>query len=417
MKALFRLLLGSFVALLVAAGASIALTLQLAPVVAPAAEVSVADVDRARRLVGENDPRGTPPGALRRVDLSQADVDLLLGLLARRVGQSAARVEFGASLATLRASVRLEQLPLGPWLNVVARVRVISGLPAVESVRIGRLPVPGWLTDLAIRQAMKRMDRGIDTTFLANMIQAMRITPGRIEVAYRWRGDSTTAHLKSLLVPPGDVERLAAYQAAIGSAAKRAPPGQPVSVAALIPPVFGLARVRSAEADPARENRAAIAALALYANSRELRSIAPGARPLSPDEIRSVTLAGRTDFARHFLISAALAAESGGALADAIGLYKEVDDTRGGSGFSFTDLAADRTGTRFGQLAMLAPGRLQTVLAAGIGEADFMPEIGDLPEFMPEEEFRRRFGGVDAPAYTMMVAEIDSRIAARPLFR
>lgn len=28
-----------------------------------------------------------------------------------------------------------------------------------------------------------------------------------------------------------------------------------------------------------------------------------------------------------------------------------------------------------------------------------MPITEDFPEFMPEPEFRRRFGGIDAPAY------------------
>ena len=51
---------------------------------------------------------------------------------------------------------------------------------------------------------------------------------------------------------------------------------------------------------------------------------------------------------RHLLISAARAAEGGGPLSDAIGVYKEVSDSRGGSGFSFNDLAADRAGTRLG---------------------------------------------------------------------
>jgi hypothetical protein len=46
-----------------------------------------------------------------------------------------------------------------------------------------------------------------------------------------------------------------------------------------------------------------------------------------------------------------------------------------------------------------------------------MPATRDLPEFMPEAEFKRRFGGIDAPAYKKMVAEIDRRIAALPLYR
>jgi hypothetical protein len=40
-----------------------------------------------------------------------------------------------------------------------------------------------------------------------------------------------------------------------------------------------------------------------------------------------------------------------------------------------------------------------------------------LPEFMPEAEFKRRFGGIDAPAYKRMMDDIERRIAALPLYR
>jgi hypothetical protein len=81
------------------------------------------------------------------------------------------------------------------------------------------------------------------------------------------------------------------------------------------------------------------------------------------------------DFPKHFIISAALAATAGGSLSDAVGVYKEIEDSRGGSGFSFNDIAADRVGVH-------AAARLR----AGIGEKDIMPMTDDLPEFMPEPE-------------------------------
>ncbi|HMA80896.1 MAG TPA: hypothetical protein VKR81_08390, partial [Candidatus Binatia bacterium] len=131
-----------------------------------------------------------------------------------------------------------------------------------------------------------------------------------------------------------------------------------------------------------------------------------------------VLLNGRDDFPKHFIVSAALAAKAGAPLADAVGVYKELADARGGSGFSFNDIAADRAGTRFGEYAAdpASARRLQHRLRAGIRERDIMPGTADLPEFMPEAEFLRRFGGVDAPAYRKMMAEIERRIAALPLY-
>jgi hypothetical protein len=56
-------------------------------------------------------------------------------------------------------------------------------------------------------------------------------------------------------------------------------------------------------------------------------------------------------------------------------------------------------------------------LAASMAESDLMPDVSDLPEFMPEAEFRRRFGGVDSAQYARVIATIDGRIDALPLLR
>src|SRR5581483_11453810 len=118
---------------------------------------------------------------------------------------------------------------------------------------------------------------------------------------------------------------------------------------------------------------------------------------------------------KHFMVSAALAARAGGPLSDAVGLYKEIADARGGSGFSFNDIAADRAGTRFGETAAQSGSarQLQERLRAGAAEKDLMPATADLPE----GEFQRRFGGIDAPPHKKMMAEIEARIAALALYR
>jgi para-nitrobenzyl esterase len=86
----------------------------------------------------------------------------------------------------------------------------------------------------------------------------------------------------------------------------------------------------------------------------------------------------------------------------------------------FNDIAADRAGTRFGALAVSGGAglaRLQPLVARGPREADLIPDVRDLPEFMAEPEFIRRFGGVGAPPYRRMMADIEQRIAALPLYR
>ena len=149
-------------------------------------------------------------------------------------------------------------------------------------------------------------------------------------------------------------------------------------------------------------------------------ALVPDARGWPRAQPRTVLLRGRDDLPKHFTISAALAAAAGSPLADAVGLYKEIDDSRGGSGFSFSDIAADRAGTTFGEVAMRSSEtarRLQSRISAGLTEADMMPEITGLVDSMPEEEFKRRFGGVGTPGHARVMQDIERRIAGCRLFQ
>ena len=56
--------------------------------------------------------------------------------------------------------------------------------------------------------------------------------------------------------------------------------------------------------------------------------------------------------------------------------------------------------------------QLQYRIVSGLEDGDLMPPWADLPEFMPEAEFKRRFGGIDAPAYEEMMQKIEQRVAA-----
>ena len=155
-------------------------------------------------------------------------------------------------------------------------------------------------------------------------------------------------------------------------------------------------------------------------NGRSVRTIVPQAVNWPRPNRVTLTLHGREDSAQHYLTSAALAALGSGTLSNAVGLFKEVDDSRGGSGFSFADLAADRAGTRFGELATASDESARTaqlLIARAQREIDIMPELHDLPEGLSESEFKQRYGAIDSPAYRRVTQEIERRIAKTPLFR
>ena len=164
------------------------------------------------------------------------------------------------------------------------------------------------------------------------------------------------------------------------------------------------------------ENRAAILAMAMYfGNARLFEAmigrVRTGALAGVGSRQGAAKLAGRNDLMLHFIISAGLKVASMSGISYTIGEVKELlDAARGGSGFSFADLAADRAGVRFAEVAVNSE-------SAALDEAAFFPDIVGLPEGLDERRFEATYGGLEGAAYTAMVREIDARIARCPAYR
>jgi hypothetical protein len=408
-------------ALLLLTAASLGLgaaALQGEPAVVLRQEPDADDVARALALVHAHDPRKGRPGVVSAVRLSERDLELLLGQAGKRWPGTAARISIGRDTANLVVAVHLPPNPLGRWLNLDAELRETGALPVLESVRVGGLPVPAALATRLLRPLAARAGVEDELKLAGEVLHRVRFEPGQADLIYAWRDDSAERMLGTL-VPAAHQQRLRAYADRLVAVAATQAPTWSASMAVLMGPMFELARQRSAlaGADAAAENRAALMVLTLFVNGRGVDALLPAARDWPKPRALQVLLGGRDDFPRHLLVSAALAAEGGGPLSKVVGVYKEVADSRGGSGFSFNDIAADLAGTRLGELAVAQPQKLQAALAGGVQESDLMPPWADLPEFMPEPEFKRRYGGVGAPAYLAMMADIERRVGALPALR
>jgi uncharacterized protein YfiM (DUF2279 family) len=403
-----------------ALAAAIFYALEDRPLVARPPALGPAQIERAKRILDENDPRRLKAGAQRTVSLSQQDIDLLANYLASRYARGGAQIALRPGVATVAASGELPANPAGRFLNVRASLRDAGTLPPrLEDVTIGRLPLPDWLANALLDRAWATLQENDDARVAAAAVKKLGIAEGRLDVTFEWRAD-LPERLRTALLPRAEQDRLRPYQERLAELTRGGDRTATIPLIALINPLLALAAERGGEPGAAAENRAALFVLAVYASGKGLNAAVPAAADWPRPAARRVTLGGRTDFAQHFAISAALAAGAGGPFADAVGVYKEVDDSRRGSGFSFADLAADRAGTRFGETATASAAsarKLQALARSGLREADIMVPARDLPESMSEAEFKRRFGGVDAPPYRRMLDDIDARVAALPLHR
>ena len=415
MKFVLKLFFVATVALLLALPLALWLAVERAPRVTNVTDISSDDVGHAVRWVQQNDPRSAGLVGRRSFVASQHEVDVMLNRAARRYFKASTRVVLGPGSMVVQASVPVSVGPLRAWLNVDTALRESNGLPEVDRLTIGSLPVPAFLTGKLLAALLEHLNASDGSRLASDMARSVTFSQDRIKVVYEW-SDHSRARLLAALLPKAEQDRVHAYSDRLVDLVAQADAGRPMSLAGLLPPMFELARQRSVNGDAARENRALLITLTFYANGLGLPAIIPAAKGWQRPRQMTVTLNGRADTPLHFLISAAIAAEAGSRLSDAIGLYKEIDDSRVGSGFSFNDLAADRAGTRFGQLAVSAPAKLQAALVQSRSERDFMPDVADLEESMAQVDFNRRFGGIGSPNYLRVMADIEQRIAARPIF-
>jgi len=385
-----------------------------APRVTARDDVSTDDIDRAVEMVRRYDPRRAAAGMLQTVPLRERDIDLLLHHAARRWLGANTRVRVQPGLMTVTASM---PVPADRWLNVELQLRQTAALPQVANLRVGRLPVPTWAAPLALRAVAAHRGLQLDALLPVDYVERVTLTASQVTVTYR-SGQGTADRLRAALVPPADQQRMRAYQERLAVLSRQAK-GAEISLATLLQPMFALAVARSAsDGDAVAENRAVLLTLGLFANHRPPELVMPGARNWPRPRALQATLQSRHDLALHFIVSAVIAAQAGTPLADAAGLWKELADARrGGSGFSFNDLAADRAGTRLGELATREPRRLQAFMAESRAESDFMPIVSDLPELLPEAEFMALYGGVDGEGYRRILADIEARIDALALWQ
>jgi hypothetical protein len=402
--------------LALAASAAFLLAIERTPRLDRAVVLTPAHVERAKRIIQGQSLRRMRAGSLQSIRLRTEDVDTAANYLAGLYAKGSAHVQLEDGAARFLLSVPLPpSAPLSGYVNVSGLLVQTIDLPRLESVRVGKLPLPDVLSNWLLERALERLRTHPQRPVPVDALRTVRFSRHSMGVIYTW-DSALPQQLRASISGENDVERLRPYQTLLADQARAFGRG-PVSLAVLLHPMMRLAQTRSANGEAAAENRAALLVLTFHVLGERLSRVVPQAATWPRPAWQRVTLSGRSDLAKHFMVSAAIAAHADTALADAVGLYKEVEDARGGSGFSFDDLAADRAGARFGETATKQPDALQRRLRAGVTEADVMPAVADLPSGMTQAQFLARFGGIGAPAYQAMIEEIELRVSALPVLQ
>ncbi|MCB1986469.1 MAG: hypothetical protein H6936_09890 [Burkholderiales bacterium] len=340
------------------------------------------------------------------------DIDIAANYLAKHFTDGRARINIANQKAYVQTSLPIPLEAINGYINLEATLIETDALPQLESVSIGSIPIPDFISQFFVTQSIQwlqshpKYGKGIEA------IKSVKITPDAFNVLYQSQGESTQSDHFPTILSKLEQEKVYRYYKLL-SQNKRQHAEQTLSQ--ILQSLMQMAAQHSENSMAQRENRAAILAATFYVLGLPLKYVVPEAADWHDAHNQIVTLDGRQDFAQHFIVSAAITAYADTALSDAIGLYKEIEDKRNGSGFSFNDIAADRAGTRFGERATANQKeavRLQQLIAQGLDDKSLMPTWSDLPEFLPMSVFRRQYGNFDTPAYFQMMEKIERRVEA-----
>lgn len=429
MKRIFRIacIYVPIVAVLVILG-TVYFGMENQPAVTSAKTVTADDATRARALAKRIIKEVLHATTTTTLMLNEKDVDGIFALMNRAVPRLAGDATISAQGLDAAVTFQLPRNPLRNYVNLRFGLKPSATGLDLETTSLGQIPVPGPLITFLIQQGVnltlgdgtgsKLIQSVTAVEFERDMVK-LQIEPmpdlrGRLKALSK-----SLAKVRNEVALLGNQEVIGLYYSKLVELDNIGREPDAASLADVLGPLFLLVKDRSKLDDPATENQAALLALVMYfGDARFERLTGPvrqGALKGHIPRNRGIRLGGRRDLLLHFIISAGLKLVSDQGVAMAIGEFKELlDSGRGGTGFSFVDLAADRAGLRFAEIAT-GPNsgalHLINVLAGKTDEKTFFPHFLDLPEGLFESAFKSRYGDVNDPRYASIVEEIDKRLA------
>lgn len=371
------------------------------------------DIQRAKNIV-----RNTNSKAQQTLQLSEKDLNIALSYLLNYYIPSTSQIKVTKEQLQFKISLFLAKNPFGHYLNFSFNLTKHAGYPVINTLQIGSVKIADEFAGLILENIIKHTPLKEFYILTAQHIRELQIQPKGLLIRYITSDDLS---LKTALnLNNKNYNSVLFYQQQITTIIAKHDPKWRLSLAELLQPLFLHAFQRSTVNTAIAENRAVLIAISTYVNKREIQAFIPFDIGPATQRQYSASLYRRTDMAKHFMVSAVLAATGAESLANYLGLEKELTDSKHGSGFSFIDLAGDRAGLYFGKKAIESNTQarlIQKRMAFIKDYTAFMPEVRDLPENMSNSVFKQRFESVYSVKYQAMLKKIDDRIAKLDIYQ
>lgn len=429
-----RFLVGVLVLLLITPVVLISVISSSDPLVLEVGTLNTNSSVQAKKLAKRLKKQVLASTSLEEFTATEDELNGLIQLAMRGVPRLKGRVNVAPIGIESAFSFHVPENPFGNYINVqVGLIPSNNGL-VFSHASIGGIDFSGDTTLTLLEIMLNLVLSNNQGTMLIEAIQSTNINENQFNVLFRpipdlkARLNASKERFKALrdnleLLGKPDVVKV--YYEKLCEVDSQHVGNLKVSLAWYMAPVFELAKKRVETGnDVVAENRAAILAMGIFLGSDRIEGLIGSIRsdkfPDCKNGPRYVVLANRLDLRLHFIISAVLKVISDSGMSSAVGEFKELlDSAKGGSGFSFVDLSADKAGLKLAESLLDNTGiglQTLTTLAETTDEQIFFPSIEGLKEGIRQENFEQEYGDINDERYLAMVTEIRNRISALPLY-
>jgi len=386
--------------------------------------LSFDNIKKAKQIIKDNRPQRFFKGQIKKVSVTEDELNLLISYaIFHGLGTKYlfAKTQLADNMLKGFLTIQIPRPLSGHYINCRATFNPKNNFLELNTFHVGRIKFPKLMTKpiISFVHTLLLKTRGYGNLWQnAHAIKNVTITEKRITLFYTLNYVMLKAlkeQGRSFLMPDEHQKKLIKYHNHL-SKLTQTYSHKNNAILELIKGTFAFAAENSkTSGNPILENTTALQVLSLYAIGQRLdRLLKKDYRKDIKSTVRTKLLFhNRTDLPKHFLVSAALTVSTGSKFANLVGLAKEIEDSDGGSGFSFADLAADKAGVKFGELAIESTQkaiRFQKKLSLISDEIELVPSISNLPEGIMELEFKSKYIDLDSIAYKLIDIEIDKRL-------
>jgi hypothetical protein len=391
-------------------------------------------VNSIENILIEYDPRYLFNSDDQLIELNETESNALLNYFSQQlnnagfewVSDSTMVLELLPGSVMLNGTFKIKPNLFGSYLNFEAYFEQTNDTLSLESLRLGDFTIPQFIVQPLLNYGNKELAEYDNYQLFSSVFSSIRqidLKDHYLAFTLNWESvdfDLLSDQARRILIDQSTHDMLISYQKQLNAVLNEIPQAnRSLSLNDLLVPLFNHALEN--EGDPGEENQAIFLILTCYLlDVLDIEDFV-GPESLEPTITRPlrITLESRDDLPRHMIGSAAIAAYADNDLANMLSVFKEVQDSRRNSGFSFSDITANQIGTRIGELAGRNQNtaiQLQRFFSQLEFEIDYMPLVGR-PDGISEAEFIDLYGNRNSDVYLNRMAIIETTINQLPIFQ